>query len=275
MKDTNFQKVSCCICDTSELKHYGIHYKGSEIVQCKRCHLRFVSRFPPQTVLLEKVYSDITYGRRFDSLADVPFSNDFLNYLDAIEKVKREKGLILDVGTGSGIFLVQAQRRGWKAEGTEISPGQVDYLRKNLGLTVHFGSLEEIDLPKNHYDVISLNQVMEHLFNPKITLLKCKEILKPDGIIYTALPNTGGLNDRIYDLISRYRLTPKPYKHLTDNGHYWFFTLSTLKFLFERVGLETIYLRSTFNPRRLRNPIRRLYAKFGLGSWLEAVVKTK
>ncbi len=47
---------------------------------------------------------------------------------------------------------------------------------------------EGLTSPKSHYDFVHYNNVVEHQFNPLLTLLEIKKILKSDGMLILGCP---------------------------------------------------------------------------------------
>ncbi len=41
-------------------------------------------------------------------------------FLSEIEKIRAERGCLLDIGCGYGFFLLEAKRNGWEVFGTEL-----------------------------------------------------------------------------------------------------------------------------------------------------------
>lgn len=104
------------------------------------------------------------------------------------------KTRILDCGCGYGRNLVALRQLGYEqVRGVDISPEQVAYAQKELGLTdVHCG--DGADFLKNRvdcYDVILIMDVLEHLLvDESLALLAAaKSRLTPDGILVVQVPN--------------------------------------------------------------------------------------
>ena len=101
-------------------------------------------------------------------------------------------GRILDVGCGNGAFLHKMQQAGMDAHGVEFSPEGCKEAQR-LGLTVKCGTLEAQHYPSAYFDVVTLNHVFEHVPDPLRTLRELKRILKHDGRIIIAVPNSRSL----------------------------------------------------------------------------------
>jgi len=111
----------------------------------------------------------------------------FDGILDFIEK-KRDIGRLLDVGSGCGFFLIDAQKRGWKVNGIEPSIQSVKVARRQYGLDIYNGTLQEYD-EKGKFDVITLINVLDHSVEPWEEIRKVYSLLKPGGILYLRFPN--------------------------------------------------------------------------------------
>jgi 2-polyprenyl-3-methyl-5-hydroxy-6-metoxy-1,4-benzoquinol methylase len=75
---------------------------------------------------------------------------------------------LLDVGCGAGETLLAARDRGMKAEGIEINPVTAKAVR-DMGFEVHEIGVEAFQpCPPREYDVIVLNQVLEHLLSHRM-----------------------------------------------------------------------------------------------------------
>ena len=100
----------------------------------------------------------------------------------------KEGGRLLDVGFGSGAFLLDAKRAGWEVSGADPDPVSVDNGR-HLKLDVREGGIEAfIDSPET-FDVITLSHVIEHVHDPVGTLKTAYDLLKPGGLLYVETPN--------------------------------------------------------------------------------------
>jgi len=110
----------------------------------------------------------------------------------------KNKGKMLEVGCASGFFLKAAERLGWDVTGVELSQFASTFASKRLGLKIINSRLEEANLPKNYFDVITMFMVLEHTLNPLDTLKTAKAHLKPGGIIIFKVPNFRCLESLIF-----------------------------------------------------------------------------
>ena len=150
---------------------------------------------------LNKVYLDIdSYFVQHDPTKKVQYCTQLLVELEGI--VAR-KGKILDVGSGRGEMLFAASSLGWSAEGVEPSREFADLARLRYGVKVRNCFLEAAKYPDNHFDVVTLGGVIEHLFCPGQMLLEINRILKPSGLLWMDAPNETSLFNHIGNLYFR------------------------------------------------------------------------
>lgn len=109
------------------------------------------------------------------------------------DKLPLDKNIrILDVGCGMGHFIYYLQKKGFmNFIGIDISPEQIDFCRNNISENV-----ECIDafafLEKNfNFDVIVMNDVLEHFNKNKILdlLILIYDRLNKNGILIIKVPN--------------------------------------------------------------------------------------
>ncbi len=100
--------------------------------------------------------------------------------------------VMLDVGCGSGLSLLEAKALGAKAVGIEADPN-VQRIANELGLEIHSGNLHNASLSSKLFDLIVLNQVIEHIPEPDILFHDLKRILKPGGRVILVFPNRRSL----------------------------------------------------------------------------------
>jgi tellurite methyltransferase len=91
------------------------------------------------------------------------------------------KGGALDIATGKGRHAVFLAERGFKVVGIDISPVALNTARriareKSLAIDWQEADLEQIELPKNHYDL-----VLNFDYLQRSLVQQIKETLKPHG----------------------------------------------------------------------------------------------
>ncbi len=98
-------------------------------------------------------------------------------------------GSLLDVGAGIGQFLALARNDFVEVAGTEVSSAAVKIAAQRYGLRLLQGRIEEIDFRHRTFDNITLFHVLEHVHEPLETLVRCRQLLSPGGVLFVAVPN--------------------------------------------------------------------------------------
>lgn len=96
--------------------------------------------------------------------------------------------VVLDYGCGSGQSLLELEKLGARAYGIEADPN-VKRVADALNLRIHVGTLDDDPFPGVHFDLIVLNQVLEHIPRPARVLSNLAARLRPGGQIVLSFPN--------------------------------------------------------------------------------------
>lgn len=107
----------------------------------------------------------------------------------------QEKKKLLDVGCGAGDFLEVAKEMLYEVYGCDFDPEVINLCKKRL-LNVRCGDIDVFSGEK--FDVITLNQVLEHISDQKELINKIFSYLKSDGVIWLALPNPNSLGQKVF-----------------------------------------------------------------------------
>ncbi|MGG7036874.1 MAG: class I SAM-dependent methyltransferase [Flavobacterium sp.] len=107
---------------------------------------------------------------------------------------KFNKGRLLDIGAGTGDFLVVAQKNGWQVKGIEPSEkAKTIAIGKGVGFAQNLSELES-----QSFDVITMWHVLEHVPNLDEYLSELKRLIKPNGTIVVAVPNFKSFDAEFY-----------------------------------------------------------------------------
>lgn len=198
----------------------------------------------------EGTYSHIYERRialiRFDPIAAVRRAAQRWNIQVALGELGPRSRRLLDIGCGSGQFLVLAQQRGHQVAGIDFNPDSLGVAREVFGLKELFcGSLEQF-LQSNppRFEAVTALEVLEHTEQPIDFLRQVVNLLAPGGSLYLSVP---GLErwPKIFDPETDY-----PPHHLT------LWTEPALVRAFERVGLHCT--RIIHSPLRADDFLRNL-----------------
>ena len=120
-----------------------------------------------------------------------------LKEIEAVTGKGRSQIRLLDVGCSNGAFIHVANKMGMNSEGVEPAK-EAAQAAQEAGLKVSHGFLEEVRLPDNSFDVITLFEVIEHLKDPLSLLKECKRLLKPEGILGIRTGNTDSWTVKVF-----------------------------------------------------------------------------
>ncbi len=177
--------------------------------------------------------------------------NKFNNQADILTKyLPLRNAKILDIGCGGGLFLSLLKQKEAQAIGIELSDSRAQYAKIKHGLEIDKHPIESDFWQKRysqHFDVVTLWDVIEHVNYPRQTLQSAANVLKPGGLLLIDTP----CRDSFYHQFGEftYKLTRGKYPTFLNAmysshlfGHKQIFSTTEMKTLFEAIGLEVIDL---------------------------------
>ncbi len=237
----------CILCDGFTFRI--IHQRDKwQYLCCKNCGLVSLHPRPDSRELMEK-YRDYL-PVQLDEIDKWKRMIQPVNKIsaDLIEtRTNKGKGKLLDIGCGYGFFLKEMNFRGWHVSGIEISQTGRRFARQLIDTTVYSEPLENLSLPKNAFDVVTLFYVIEHALNPLNLLMEVNRILKPNGLVLLRWPHTTPIVTILGPLSKKLDLYHTPF-HLHD------FSPKTIARLLNKAGftsVETIIAGHTLPSDRL------------------------
>ncbi|MCD6403768.1 MAG: class I SAM-dependent methyltransferase [Nanoarchaeota archaeon] len=151
--------------------------------------------------------------------------------VDYVLELVPEDTRLLDVGCGPGVLLREARaKKKCEVCGVDFLPHFVNRLRKE-GFEVKLCDIEREKIPfKGRFDVITMTEVIEHLFDPLSVLKKLRGKLKRGGYLILSTPNTFSLKYRLMFLLGRNIFACQSPLHIR------FFSKNILKRLLDQAG---------------------------------------
>ncbi len=147
------------------------------------------------------------------------------NKLNLINSCSPTKGNLLDIGAGTGDFLLSAKQNGWKTIGVEPS-------QKAKGIAISKGitfSESTQDLESKSFDVITMWHVLEHVPDLEIQIQELKRLVRPNGTIIIAVPNFKSYDANYYG---------KFWAAYDVPIHFWHFSKTAIQILFEKENIK-------------------------------------
>jgi 2-polyprenyl-3-methyl-5-hydroxy-6-metoxy-1,4-benzoquinol methylase len=136
---------------------------------------------------------------------------------------------LLDVGCGSGDYLLAMRQLGWDTHGLELNPSAARYAREQLDLPVLEGRLPEPRLDTGSFDVITMRDSFEHMPNPCEVLKDIRRLLTPGGLLILNTPNFDSIYRRVFG--DRWFNVAAPL-------HYYHYTRETMPRLLSKNGFR-------------------------------------
>lgn len=227
------ERINCPVCDIDD-SVWVFEKAGFDFVKCKGCGLLHVN--PQLTMEIQdsiyKKSKTADHWIKIQSKTGEQSWNAEKKYRPALAEMKRllpEGGRLLDVGCSIGSFLGLARDEGWDAEGVELNADAAAIAEKTYGIKIHNQKLEDVGFPDEHFDIVTLWGVLEHLTNPNEILRNIRKVLKKDGLALFFVPNG-------HSLIIR--LSRQHNSSVSGRAHLWYFTPETMGKFLAKNGFE-------------------------------------
>jgi 2-polyprenyl-3-methyl-5-hydroxy-6-metoxy-1,4-benzoquinol methylase len=234
--------ASCPICDHECVdKVFQLHddrygFVGRFwLMRCRDCGHRFLDGAQFSDSDIESLYSDY-YPRRSMKVEDYrPHGQQegFSAWLDgarasAFRWVPRN-ARVLDIGCGFGQALGYLAARGCEVWGVD-SDANVLRVAERHGFKVKIGVFDPREFPADYFDVVTMDQVIEHMRDPVATLQGVRTVLKPGGVAILGTPNAGSWGAKAFG--RRWINWHAPY-------HLHFFSRRSMGIAAQRAGLQS------------------------------------
>lgn len=182
----------------------------------------------------------------------------------------QQRGHLLDVGCGVGNFLHQASESGFSVDGIETHEEFRKAAREHYGIEVKTGIFEEMGWRENDFQVVTMWETLEHIYNPKAAIQKAFEILSPEGILAISVPNLANFGFLLMREYSAHR----------GGEHINFFSPPTLARMLTDCGFTVVERHTTDNTdwpamlNLLNLEVDKMYCYSNVGSKRDQVAPT-
>lgn len=175
----------------------------------------YISHTDSKTSIFDKIYQGV---KSYTISKKVKLINGFM----LSEKV------ILDIGCGTGDFLVSCQKNGWDISGIEPNRNAKTIAEKKLDTTLR---LDISEVENQTFDVITMWHVLEHVPNLTEYITQLKSLLKPNGTLLIAVPNYKSFDAKHYGKFWAAYDVPR---------HLWHFSKKSIRLLFEKEKMKVV-----------------------------------
>jgi ubiquinone/menaquinone biosynthesis C-methylase UbiE len=153
--------------------------------------------------------------------------------LKLINSFKTADKNLLDVGCGTGDFLLICKNSGWTVTGVEPNVKAKIAAENKLKGKSDSEIYSEINQLKSEaqFDVITLWHVLEHVPNLEAYISTLKKLLKPNGVLIVAVPNFKSYDASYYKQFWAAFDVPR---------HLWHFSKKSIHLLFEKHEMSVV-----------------------------------
>jgi 2-polyprenyl-3-methyl-5-hydroxy-6-metoxy-1,4-benzoquinol methylase len=245
--------IDCPLCQSPSFNTVFIKFDLA-IVRCRACGFMYTNPRLAESEVNLRYGQEYFFGEYLPIFQAGPASfslevakNHYRLYLDLLAALDSPGKRLLDVGCGAGFFLKAAASSGWEVSGTEISEAAADYARTVTGVRVFRGKLEELHLPAKEYDVVTMLDLLEHLFEPLTTLREVRRVMKDGAVLIISTPDIQSL--------SRCFLG-QAWAVLSPAEHQSYFSAKTLRRALGQAGFRPLAVKNllNFNPDYTHQP---------------------
>lgn len=221
-------------------KDHTVSNENFEVWECADCTLRFTQSIP----VAEEIGA---YYQSENYISHSDTSKGFINSL--YHKVRKRtlqtkenlikkntglsKGNILDVGAGTGAFLNKMESSGWNVTG--IEPDKTARKNAKEFYNLSLSPAEQFyNLPQQSFDAITMWHALEHVHELHPYVDQLNKLLKPNGVVFIAVPNYTCYDAKVYKENWAAYDVPR---------HLYHFSPASMKKLLTQHGLNVIRIK--------------------------------
>ena len=193
------ETCACPLCDEPPPEKARALFPPYRVVDCDSCSMRYLSpRVHEDDVA--RLYSTPEYweeggsegGYSSYSSMEPLLVRTFVRRISLLPQ-RAAGARLLDVGCGPGAGLEAARSLGYDAWGLDVSSPAVAVASSRHPDRVRLGILSDRLFPQGFFDVITLFDVIEHVYDPRRLAVDLAWHLAPEGRILVATPNVKSL----------------------------------------------------------------------------------
>jgi SAM-dependent methyltransferase len=143
---------------------------------------------------------------------------------------------MLEVGCGSGDFMLAAHDAGWNVCALEYNSSIVEMICKDLPFDVRVGGLATGIWKEAQFDLIAVFNVLEHLRDPQQALSTAAAYLHPGGKIFLQIPTRQAAENGKW--FGQY------WAPLDFPRHLHFFDRATLSLICDKAGFDMVVYKT-------------------------------
>lgn len=273
---------SCIICKSLFIKSaYVVPDWSSHSNQlfsysfCDSCHITFLSKRPFQRDIAKY------YRKNYQ-----PYNADYVSGVKAFISWRTKKEIItfkrynpyakkvLEIGASFGAYLNDLRNYGsFSVVGAEMDQRMCEVGRTRYKIPMYSGDVNKINFRRCSFDIVIMNHVIEHLYDPERTVKKINTMLRPKGILFVKTPNIDSVEKVFFK---------KYWAPFEAPRHTLLFSSTTLRELLQKNGfvVQKVYFErspnnlilSTKNYLSSKTGLRKFSKYFDLNNYLFLVL---
>jgi 2-polyprenyl-3-methyl-5-hydroxy-6-metoxy-1,4-benzoquinol methylase len=233
--------TSCYCCGTNNFSEYlkaKDNYGADEfiITACNNCGFKFTNPRPTENTIAPYYAYNAYMSHNSHSKSMLSFVYRLARKYMMGKKLRLIKNHVgsynfsmLDFGCGTGDFLAYCNKNGIETQGYETDENARKIATEVNNVNAY--SPQQInDIPAQKYDAISLWHVLEHIHKLDEQIELFKKWLKPEGLVFIAVPNSESYDAKYYkqnwDALDvprhLYHFSPAPLKLLMEKHSFKF-----------------------------------------------------
>jgi ubiquinone/menaquinone biosynthesis C-methylase UbiE len=249
------ESALCPVCDVDDCTPIAVgndfEYQTSDeeflAVECRRCNMVYLNPRPDSDSIGD-AYPDTYHAFHFDPKS-FGIVYRIRERLESRRLLKWCKGLaddasILDVGCGDGFHLELLKKYGkpsWNLLGVDSDErAAVGAKQRGLSDQIKIGSLLELNLPSNAFDMIFMIMTVEHLSDPLSMLEEVTRLLRSRGRLIIVTDNTGSPDFTAF--------SNRHWGGYHFPRHLYLFNKQNLGKLCAKAGLSTVKVTTAVSP---------------------------
>ncbi len=192
-------------------------------------------------------YYNSPHAHAIEGGGNYPEKLDFFNKsLEQIQKSHNSKALkILDVGCHAGGMSVQFKKYG-EVYGLDLNKKAIEEAITK-GIKAKTGDVFQVDkiFKNSMFDIVIAGDIIEHVFDTDLFLIKLKSVLKPGGVLLLSTPNLLSLGRRFMALLGKNPYCEYSAKENGLNvGHIRYYTYNDLLRQLMETGFKSISVQT-------------------------------
>ncbi|MFN9805422.1 MAG: class I SAM-dependent methyltransferase [Betaproteobacteria bacterium] len=222
--------TACTLCQSSDGTLVAVsdrHGKPLPVTCCAGCGLTYVDPIPTREELA-RFYAE-RYRLEYKQASQPAVRHIYRAGKVALGRLRVASLLAdpgtraLDCGAGCGEFTYLMSSRGYRMTGIEPNDGYREFARREYGVDLRAGTLDDVDFDSGEFDLITMFHVLEHVPDPAAALRRLGSWLRPGGHLYIEVPNA-------------LTAVSSP-SNLYHRAHLYYFAAAPLASVGERAGL--------------------------------------